>query len=826
MNYRRKSKIPFEIANAKEWDPNKHLRPQLDDDQDDDDEESRVEEGSMSVATSRTPQTSLSFPPDNIQKDDDGFQTVVRRFKNNPKASTSTTVRGPLAVATNAMSQRKAVLTINAKDVAKPGVKVQTPVNKSSLSHTDFKARPEIQSKPSPSIVKPPAVKIEAQPAINRNAGQAPVHTTLNTNAPALGKNSLPSKPPDRPNPFIHKMFNFEKDNTAKVAFRQRQEAPGKFQLHKNIIEIEPDPVRLQRVLHDIGTRCESFIRPPQSSNDFTLLIWGNEKQVRKSEGSLRSWIHELESVQTYKSGPKEKFAVVHSVIGPNHKAQKKETAKKDTLSRFQQNPDPLEAFEYGSIYQWPIEEVSAQELFGSNLEAFDGLRYAFKTHIVFDDALGMIRLYSNTDGAVSRLLKLFEGTLREFQARGALSCQPKSVILVDVSRCQSTNMVRLHQHTSGSTTQHIPILEPDLLNMGLDGDWRTKTLKITQSHTKQMRQALQYALSHLKSFRGHVRIRLHIGTFALTKFRWPRDRPPSIPLEHFLENMEQTGTSGTLVRSLYSQNKASDVMNMILHSADLFEPLHGLGKPLGEVTPTYGARFEIRRFEKPALQLEVDLSSNDDGLYYSPQSQWSNLDQKENNPPLNIFTVRLGSNPSWKLQISRENLFDTLRFEDNVKQFAESVKFDAKIPRKGAEIDGRKLITWEMELPGCLKPSIFEQKIAFRYRVKHMQGAVFEIARYDSYDLASNAQKPSVTTWGASLWHTEWDMILSENADLRLGEKAKWNPRIDTFFPGEQPHAANNLKQQQGIHPGLARFLRGVEPIAQRLGEHGQGGI
>ena len=178
---------------------------------------------------------------------------------------------------------------------------------------------------------------------------------------------------------------------------------------------------------------------------------------------------------------------------------------------------------------------------------------------------------------------------------------------------------------------------------------------------------------------------------------------------------------------------------------------------------------------------------------------------------------IRFGG-PSWNLRVWTEDQTERSRIDSKMMNFADSVRL-RRVSRKGAEIDGRKLFEWETALSGCLKPSAFEQKIASRYRLRLMPEFIFELARYDSYNLSTNSQTPSTTHWGASMWNTEWDIKLSKNANLGLGESAEWDPRLEMFFPNPEPASLNKQNfYHEKVGPGLSWFLQNVQLVAESL--------
>ena len=154
---------------------------------------------------------------------------------------------------------------------------------------------------------------------------------------------------------------------------------------------------------------------------------------------------------------------------------------------------------------------------------------------------------------------------------------------------------------------------------------------------------------------------------------------------------------------------------------------------------------------------------------------------------------------------------------------FADSVRVKVSQTGAGARLDGRKVFSWggaDTASTGFLKPSIFEQKTALRYRLADDQAFVFEIARYDSYDLSTDTQSPCTTHWGASMWNSDWEVILSANAGLGLGEYADWDARLPAFFPKPCPSTKNGKEKEKSsdIEPGLDAFLDHIRVVTECL--------
>ena len=145
--------------------------------------------------------------------------------------------------------------------------------------------------------------------------------------------------------------------------------------------------------------------------------------------------------------------------------------------------------------------------------------------------------------------------------------------------------------------------------------------------------------------------------------------------------------------------------------------------------------------------------------------------------------------------------------------EFAESVKL-VKIPRTRTELTGQKVFTWSKNLPSTLQPSAFQQKTALRYRLTNYPEWEFEIARYDSYGNPKSENVPLETNWGATLFNTNWDSILTANSTLGIGEAAGWSPKLETFFPSRS--GIIDIGEVEGTDPGVLEFLKIVDTISK----------
>ncbi|KAL9101487.1 MAG: hypothetical protein Q9163_003258 [Psora crenata] len=605
--------------------------------------------------------------------------------------------------------------------------------------HLAAASRPP-QSCPTKSSQKllPHGKSIASEPTIFQRGSPRPAHQSRNHRA----------------------LFAFKHDNPAKAAFRKRLPPNGQFMLHKDAFEIEPNRMRMYDIFEEMGVRLNSFIRPPQDAHDRELLIWGNTRQVAQTESALREWLERTEEAPVAKSRAQENFSKVPSVTTHRYKADMKRVEREAAIRRFQQIPEPGRHFDFTGTYIWPIDEVNPQDIFGLSIEAFDTVRFEYNSHIIFDPHQRTFKIFSDNVDAVENSIARIEGALKGAEVRlksGSVS-------------------------TGGPVISKIPVLSGKPLDTGAQTKWMTTSRELDLANARRMAQALHGVLKTLPYYQGQLRMRVQFGTFELRTFKCPVEKR-SMAFEEFLTNIQLSGTKGNLIRDLKVTANAERVMGRIFGANWLLVPADPVTEALKDVAPGLAGRFIIHRFNKPSVELEMEFTSSfiNDGLYEVTHAQWTRHDQKETRIPYEAYMVRLHGGCSWRLKISNEHTLDQSRIDPKMIAFAESVRLKAR-DKSSLGLSGEKRFEWvQSDRPGSLKPSEFEQKTSYRYRLASDSAWMFEIARYDCYGPHDDA--PVTTNWGASMWNTDWDAVLTQNSVLKIGEQADWEPLLSTFF-------------------------------------------
>ena len=168
----------------------------------------------------------------------------------------------------------------------------------------------------------------------------------------------------------------------------------------------------------------------------------------------------------------------------------------------------------------------------------------------------------------------------------------------------------------------------------------------------------------------------------------------------------------------------------------------------------------------------------------------------------------------SWQLQITADHSIDEAKMVPDIRKFAEGISFSAGPPETSPVTQDHQFVRFPTDLP----VRVFIQKIAFRYRLKN-SGYLFEIAKYQQFETSGSGlvgrcaeRVASNTTWGASFFNEDWDIIFGQNAHLGIGEAGNWKPSLTTFFPKDVPTPA------PGLDSGFRNFLAEVGKVATLL--------
>ena len=610
--------------------------------------------------------------------------------------------------------------------------------------------------------------------------------------------------------------LGYNKDNSARAAYRKRQPHSATFSLDQDCDKIFPLQRKMYDYFEELGVRNGSFIRPPQHAKDRDLLIWGNSARVQKTIAELREYLlkagPETELVKSMKSMAKEIFSKEASTAGRGFRHGQNQRLKQAVIQDFQRVPEGGRTYGFTGAFLWPVEEVRPEGLLGDSLEALDPVRLEYKCHIVFDNQASAFKVFTDNPASVGKTLLRITGVMREYTAKYT-NRNSRQVVDYVIEPPNPLTMRKDIKTLPGPTTSpgisagKIPLLTGDVLETVARDSWLKESKRMITQNIHRIEQDLRKAILLLPYYRGNVRIRIQYGTFELTTLRWP-ENTSSMPFQEFMTNLDLAGTKGRILRDLQLKKDTATIMRKVYSANGLFEPHNHSTFELEDVVPSFGACFTFQELDGPIHQLEVGTGPGSfDGCFYEKtHSAWTRVDRRDISTLLGVYKIQLDGGSSWMLHILKENMADKSHITPRMEEFANSVTLK-KISPGLLKPTGHKMFRWK-DFPGAMRPRSFEQKTSYKYRLVHNNDYVFEIARYDVYGDAKDENMPVHTSWAATLYNREWDSTLAGNSELGIGQSADWNPRLATFFPGHVSSA------DKGLDPGVVEFLSTVEMV------------
>ena len=362
------------------------------------------------------------------------------------------------------------------------------------------------------------------------------------------------SRPPVQPGPILpvqrarpRVTFTTKRDNPAKAAFRAHQPHTDTFLLPKACHLIEPDRPKMYAIMEEMGVRLGSFIRPPQHLRDQTLLLWGDEEQVAATKEELETWIRQSDGARVALRGP----LFAKSGLQSDDKAKQLERGIRRDMERqaFQKAPPPDKTFNCTGYFLWPVDEIRPEELLGTSFEAFDQIRMLHCAYIVFDNQHSVFKIMSDNMDGVKDAIQRIQGTMKEYVARSS-----QDIVLHVIEAPSSTDM-RKDIKTSGGLSNpdfegaQIPVLTGAKLAQHELAKWEKQRKKMADEQFEKMRIAVRKGFSRLRYYRGRIRMRVLLGTFALTTFRRLPEGVESVPFDRFRGDMSMSATRGRMIK-------------------------------------------------------------------------------------------------------------------------------------------------------------------------------------------------------------------------------------------------------------------------------------
>ncbi|KAL4905911.1 hypothetical protein BDW74DRAFT_177607 [Aspergillus multicolor] len=552
-------------------------------------------------------------------------------------------------------------------------------------------------------------------------------------------------------------------------------------------------------VFEDVSKRSGAFVKMP-TYEDKVIKIWGEPIQVAAAEGQLKSILASSSNL----SKPKitANFAKVKAYSEKKEANIEIKERGEDMLFELRRQPASSITFPEQLLFLWPKDGPSLNECLGPNLESLDPLRFRYGCYLfVLKELPGYIcALGGNHDG-----MKQIAQSLRIIWAEAAAKSNIKTKIYLVEPPEPNVMKREIVVKTQNNNQLHNPILQGVRLKGRALREWQGRLSSVQSSNSAHLLTAVESCLKGLSFVRGHLRMRVNLGTFVLETYQKPEDDKSWYPFEEFRDMLFHEQTQGRLIPGL--KIGQSELLERCFKARDLFEPLDKTSTSLEDAELAYSVNFEFVGADKSMLRLEAEFAKSPGARDYEiKERRWlrprTDGQTRDKRPPLHVAVIDF-ERSDWQLEIKALEFHEASSINSALKAFSYDVRFRHTENVGDIRAKAEKKVTFPLSPPVAR----YVEKSAVRYRIEGT--TIFS----RSLVLGSMSATP-YTSWGASVFDANWDNLLGGHANLGIGETAKYNPNLATFFPSREP----SPKPEDQVK-GFWEFIDIVKQAATLLG-------
>ncbi|KAL4997167.1 hypothetical protein BDV10DRAFT_195401 [Aspergillus recurvatus] len=570
----------------------------------------------------------------------------------------------------------------------------------------------------------------------------------------------------------------------------------------------------LNEVFEETSKRSGAFVKLP-AYEDRTIKIWGEPIQVAVAKGHLKGILAKCSSLSKPKS--RNEFVKIRAYSERKEANVEFKEKGEGILHELRKQPESSIPFPEQLFFLWPKYGPSLNECFGPDLEFLDSIRARFGCHLFVPKELpGYICALGNNHDDMKQIAINIRVLWAEVTAKSNMKA--KIYLVEPQSRAMKGEIVVEKQKEL-----HIPMLQGGRLQGPDLQGWQERIRSVQSKNNARILTAVEDCLKGLAFVRGHLRMRVNLGTFVLENYQKPKDDNSSYGSDEFREMLLHEQTQGRLIPGL--KVGQPELLERCFKATHLFEPLDDASTALEDAELAYSVNFEFLGADKSMLRLEAEFAKSPGAREYEiKERRWlrSRTDgqTRDKRPPLHVAVIDF-ERSDWQLEIKALEFHQAPSIDTALKSFSNSIGF-----RRAADVgDIRAKPKKKVTFPPSPPVSRYVEKSAIRYRIKGTK-YIFEIARYDEYRrsgpgvyyavdtmLGSMSETP-YTSWGASVFNANWDNLLGGHANLPVGQSAKYSPNLATFFPSREPFPTSEDQTK-----GFWEFIGLVKQAAELLG-------
>ncbi|PLB37459.1 uncharacterized protein BDW47DRAFT_132080 [Aspergillus candidus] len=557
-------------------------------------------------------------------------------------------------------------------------------------------------------------------------------------------------------------------------------------------------------VFEVINRKTGAYVKPPHFS-DPLIHIWGELSQAASAQDILQQVLNKCKSISTTLK-KKSEWARIHGHSETKEARFELQERHGAILQQLRRPPESLAMYPEQLLFLWPRDGPSLRDSLGPQLEALDTIRAKFACHLYIPNGLAdFICVVGCDHDTIKEIVRRLRTKWSEIIA--SISVKAK-VYVVEPPPSGTVSKILTEK------PRNAPFVEFALVRDKIEGtalqQWLARAAMIRSKNDTRLLNAIERSLRGVAFVRGHLRMRVNLGSFVLYEYRRPVNGK-SYDFEEFREMLLHEQTKGRLIPGL--KTKQDNLLQRCYEATDLLAPYERTSSSLKDHELLYSVNFEFQGSNTAMLRLEAEFAKSPGAHEYEvTQRRWlrprGSGSVTENRPPLQIGVVDL-ERSDWQIEIKSLEFYEASAIDSKLRAFSHSVRFQRSSDTGDICAAPRRKVIF----PDSDPVSRFVEKTAIRYRLKGTN-YIFEIARYDEYSRPRGAALfgTASVSWGASVFDPNWDNLLGEHANLPVGHSARYSPDLHTFFPSRKPSSEPN-------YPGVWEFIGLVRLVAELLG-------
>ncbi|PYH44447.1 uncharacterized protein BP01DRAFT_401137 [Aspergillus saccharolyticus JOP 1030-1] len=605
-------------------------------------------------------------------------------------------------------------------------------------------------------------------------------------------------------------------ETPAKAQWRNGKEPAGIFKLPGPFKEIR-DAGSSRRpfgqqgrndVFDDICRKTGAYICPPAGDQE-AIRLWGGPYQVSQAIELIQSIFARCESLAL----PKERkwTRTTAYSVGKEELADQLEL-EDALLQAYRKDPGPNVTCFEKLLFLWPKEGPSLKNALGAELEALDPIRVRFECHLfVLDDLPDHICVVGYAQGKTGLIVQLLRNKWAEIMANSLV--RSKLYLVEPFESGQGEVSARREGGLTRAAFRANSLNDTDMQI------WADRAELIRSKNNARLLNVVDRFLKGVIYVRGHLRMRVNLGLFVLDRYRVPSEGKPAWSFEELWEMLLHENTKGRLVPGLKIDK--TQLLPRLLAASDLLQPYDRTEDSLRQPEPAFSVNFEFTGQQNSLLRLEAEFAkcpgAHDYGMIHSRWLKPRKVGHvQDSRSPLQVGVIDF-ERSDWQLEVASLEFYEASAVEKALREFSQTIKFKPNDAMSDISATPTRKVLFHSSAPVFR----FIEKTSIRYRLKGTR-YILEIARYDEYtrksaigpaslNLAATFEEKPRISWGASIFDFAWDNLLGKHANMSVGQTARYDPTLQTFFPAS---IETDDKSQ-----GLWEFVALVKRVAAVLG-------